>query len=81
MDELQISFMEADCESITLTDNTDSLSLTCTLPVSVDTSKLIAISGDWLPKVHFKNIGYALTTGLTPTVINPTISLLATVGS
>ena len=64
-DELSISFMEADCSQISLTDNLNSISVTCTLPTdSANADKVSAIAGDWLPKVHFEGIGYAKTTGL-----------------
>ena len=82
VDELEISFMEANCENIQLTDNSESLSLSCTLPTNPDNdNKVIAVAGDWLPKVHFKSIGYAMTTGLVETVLEPEISITSTIGS
>ena len=75
-DELLITFMEAECGITSFTDNTDNLDITCTLLTNANNdNKVSGVAGDWIPKVHFEGIGFALTTSLSATTLELEVNI------
>jgi hypothetical protein len=74
-DELSVSYLGSACTIDTFTDDgAGKLDLTCNLPEDV-TGAVLTVAGDWLPLVHFKGLGYALTTGLSMLTVPPIIDI------
>ena len=76
---MSVSWLGSTCGITVFTNKNTEIDITCKIPL-VNT-KAKAVAGDFKPKVHFAGIGYAITSALTATTINPTLNILTNIPS